>query len=193
MKRQQQRTTLLCSVCCVCFYMFICFQDGRVGEHIHVRILWCSVLHDTKLGLLASHKCVGGIYSHLCVIWSDAILAQANSADQSLEFVLVILYLRLWLDGRRIKYTVTSLEHFLDRVGLLLDKQSALQTLGVNTVDDLRFFFFASLEEAALAGLGHQWQAVANCGSGTCSKAYHLSKFPRYITGLDSHRWDFEA
>ena len=48
-------------------YIFICFQDGRVGEHIHVIILWCSVLHDTKLSMLVSHKCVGGIYSHLCV------------------------------------------------------------------------------------------------------------------------------
>ena len=83
--------------------------------------------------------------------------------------------------------TATPLEYFLDRVGLLLDKQSALHDLGVKTVDDLRFIF-ASLEEADLAGLGHQWQAVANCGSGTCSKAYHLSHFPRYIIGLDSHR-----
>ena len=59
--------------------------------------------------------------------------------------------------------TVTALEYFLDRVGLLLDKQSVLQDLGAKTVDDLRFIF-ASLDEADLAGLGRQWQAVANRG-----------------------------
>ena len=78
--------------------------------------------------------------------------------------------------------TVTPLEYFLDRVGLLLDKQSALHDLGVKTVDDLRFIF-ASLEEADLAGLGHQWQAVANCGSGTCSKALPFIEIPKV------HHW----
>ena len=78
--------------------------------------------------------------------------------------------------------TATPLEYFLDRVGLLLDKQSALHDLGVKTVDDLRFIF-ASLEEADLAGLGHQWQAVANCGSGTCSKALPFIEIPKV------HHW----
>ena len=47
--------------------MFICFQVGRVGEHIHVIILWCSVLHDTKLGMLCLIN-VWGVYTHTCVL-----------------------------------------------------------------------------------------------------------------------------
>ena len=34
-----------------------------------------------------------------------------------------------------------------------------------------------------MAGLGHQWQAVANCGSGTCSKALPFIEIPKV------HHW----